>query len=72
MTRLHVIFDLRQNVSREQNRVLFAKTLMSWYLPDLIWIRPMVGSSRMRKVGLVQERVGQANPLPVTFGKSTD
>jgi hypothetical protein len=30
-------FDLRQNVSREQNRVLFAKTLDELaYLPDLI------------------------------------
>ncbi len=42
------------------------------HLPDLIGIEPARRLVEDEEIGLMDERIGQADPLPVAFGKRAD
>ncbi len=58
----------RENVRRKQNGVLFAQVLDQLaHLADLVWIEADGRFVENEKIGLVQQRVRQADPLAITF-----
>src|SRR5207249_9603226 len=65
--------DFGQNVRRKQNRVLFAQILdYLAHLTDLIWIETDSRLIENEKIGFVQKRICQTDPLAITLGESTD
>ena len=65
--------DFREYVGRKQNGMLFTKVFDQLPdLADLIWIETDCRFIENKKIGLVQERIGQANTLAVTFRERAD
>ena len=62
-----------QNVGGKQNGVLFAEILdQVAHLPDLVRIEAAGRLIENQKIRFVHERIGQADPLPVTFRERAD